>query len=233
MWNYDLCCKAVITNACPAYRWISFGNRTQHMQFLKTYLYRNRRRNKKGIVLFMLGMILGMTITYRNRSILLTDIGIFNEENLACMKQMSIDSYALFCYVLRRRIALFLVAAVLSTTYLALVICGLFLLWVGYCYGCFLSILALQYGLRGIVLAGVCLFPQMLFYLVAVWLMLQWSKGMYYAIYHYDETGIQSEKKLIIGKALRLFGIAFFTVLGCLAESFINPGVLELYLKIF
>ena len=90
--------------------------------------------------------------------------GLFDEEVLYHMKYMTVDCNALFCYVLRKRLMTVLVLAVLSTTYLGLVICAGMALWYGAATGGLLAVMVLRYGMKGILLAAASMFPHYLIY---------------------------------------------------------------------
>ena len=80
--------------------------------------------------LFLAGMLLGIVLVNAGREILLDKTGLLGEEALYHMKYMTIDTKALFWYVLGSRLKDVAVLAILATTYLGLVvICARVLLY--------------------------------------------------------------------------------------------------------
>lgn len=164
---------------------------------------------------------------------MLEHTGIFDEDTLYRLKYMSVDGNALFCYILRKRMTVLLVMAVLATTYLGYVVCVGAAGWCGMSAGVFLSALLLRYGLKGLVLALISVFPQYLFYIPAVMMLLGWSEELYRAIYSRSRTGEVWERSYLLKKAGWLGAIGLTVLLGCMVEGYINPGLLIGYLKIF
>ena len=100
-----------------------------------------------ALQLFAAGFLAGILIMNIGEGILLDKTGLFDEEVLYHMKYMTVDCNALFCYVLRKRLITVLVLAVLSTTYLGLVICAGMALWYGAATGGLLAVMVLRYGM--------------------------------------------------------------------------------------
>lgn len=182
---------------------------------------------------FCLGVLAGISAIGFGKSILLEHTGIFDEDTLYRLKYMSVDGNALFCYVFRKRLTVFLVTAVLTTTYLGYAVCVGAAAWCGMSAGAFLTTLFFRYGLKGLVLALVSIFPQYLFYIPAIMMMLGWSEDLYRAIYSRSRTADIWDRIFILKKAGWLGAIALTILLGCILESYINPGLLIGYLKIF
>lgn len=167
------------------------------------------------------------------KSILLESTGLLDEYTLYHMKYMTVDSGALFCYVLRQRIGSALILGILATTYLGLVVCAGAAFWYGLSAGAFLAALILRYGLKGILFALVGIFPQYLLYAPALAALLVWGAQLNRSIYFKGYEGRGGGKYFWLGKALRFFGILFVMVLGCILESFWNPQLMLALLKIF
>lgn len=180
----------------------------------------------------MVGLLAGMFVVNIGKSILLGDTGLFDEHTLYQMKNMSLDGSALFCYVIRKRIGRLLILAVISTTYLGMAACLGAALWYGAAAGAFLTALALRYGLKGILLALVSIFPQYLLYVPAVLAMLPWCQELFRGIYVRGDFSA-GDRGVLLKKAGRLAGILAAVTLGCLLEGYINPWLVLGFLKIF
>ena len=181
--------------------------------------------------LFIAGFLAGILIMNIGQSVLLDKTGLFDEEVLYHMKYMTVDNNALFYYVLRKRLLTVLILAVLSTTYLGLVICMGTALWYGAAAGGLLAVMVLRYGMKGILLAAASLFPHYLIYFPAIFTLLAWGESVYGSIYH--RIGTETEKNILLKKAGQLAAVVGMTVAGCALEGYVNPAVFLSLLKIF
>lgn len=188
---------------------------------------------KNLLPVFCAGMLAGILILNIGKSTFLDSTGLFDEYILSGMKYMTVDGSALFYYVLRKRMLLLFTMAVLATTYLGYAVCIGAAAWCGMAVGTYLSALILRYGLKGLVLAAVGVFPQYLLYLPAVVLMLGWCENLYRAIYSRGVVVDAADKIFWMKKLGRLGLIGIIAALGCLLEGYVNPRLLIGYLKIF
>lgn len=187
----------------------------------------------KTALFFFAGLFLGFLAMSLGKSILLTNTGLFDEDTLYHMKYMTVDSSALFCYVLRKRLCLLLILSVAVTTYLGLVVCAAAVFWYGLSSGVFLSALMLRYGLKGLVLAMAGIFPQYLLYVPAFLLFLKWAEHLYRSIYFRGIGVDAAEKGFALKKVGQLAMIVGLVAVGCLLEGYVNPRLLLGYLKVF
>ncbi len=190
-------------------------------------------RKNKTIMLFFLGLFLGFLIMNIGKGVLLTDTGLFDEDTLYQMKYMTVDKSAFFCYILRKRLCWLLVLAVAATTYLGLAVCMGLVLWYGFSAGMFFSVLMLRYGLKGILLALVGIFPQYLLYIPAFVLFLKWAKHLYKSIYSRGAGFDAGEKGFVLKKMGQLAAIVGLVAAGCVLEGYVNPGLLTGFLGVF
>lgn len=182
---------------------------------------------------FCIGFCLGVFIMNIGKGILLEGTGLFDEDTLYHMKYMTVDSNALFCYVLRKRILWILAIIVIATTYLGLFACRGLVLWYGMSVGAFLSALTIRYGIKGILLAVVSIFPQYILYVPAYLALLSLCEELYRGIYYRQGEFDLHDKRGMMRKATRLFGILFVIVIGCALEGYVNSALLLRFLKVF
>ena len=183
---------------------------------------------------FCVGLLAGIILLNMGKSILLEGTGLFDEDTLYRMKYMTVDSNALFCYVLRKRIGRLVILAVLSTTYLGLAACVGATFWYGMSAGAFLTALALRYGVKGVLLAVISIFPQYLVYIPAVLFLLSWCETLFKGIYgRGGGTPDMDDRSFLLKKAGQLAVILLAVTAGCLLEGYLNPYLLLGYLKIF
>ena len=175
---------------------------------------------ENNAVHFLGGFLLGFLLMNMGKSILLTGTGMFDEDTLYHMRYMAVDSGALFCYVLRTRFLRMSGLILLLTTYLGALTCAVMIAWYGLSAGVFLSTLLLRYGIRGFLIALAGIFPQYIFYVPAILLLLRWGDR--------ESAGTQEGWK----RKMQLLPILGLLLLGCLLEGYVNPGILLGVLKI-
>lgn len=183
--------------------------------------------------LFCLGLVVGITILNVGKSFLLDNTTLLDEYTLYQMKYMTVDSDALFWYVFRRRILGVIILLVTSTTYLGLVACRGVVVWYGFSAGVFLAALIIRYGMKGILLAGVSVFPQYILYVPVMLMLLTWCEELFRGIYYRNGEVVSEEKKAAMKRAGKVFLIVVIMAVGCLLESYINPYLLLGFLKVF
>lgn len=184
--------------------------------------------------IFMVGLAVGIMGMSFGKSILLENTGLLDEYTLYSMKYMSVDGKALFYYVLRERLGSVVILAVLATTYLGLFLCVGVAFWYGMAAGAFLAAAVIRYGLKGVLLAVVSIFPQYLVYIPVLFHLLLWCEMLCRGIYfqkniHPDRGNMLLKSKYI----MQLVMIVLLMIVGCVLESFINPQILSGLLKIF
>lgn len=183
--------------------------------------------------MFCVGVVAGFFLVNIGKSTFIESTGLFDESVLSGIKYMSVDGSTLFYYVLRKRMLAFLIMAVLATTYLGFAVCACAAVWCGMASGAFVSVLTVRYGMKGLILAAIGVFPQYLFYIPAIVLMLKWCIGLYRAIYSRGSYGEGADKIFWLKKLGRLGVIGAIVVVGCLMEGYVNPRLLIGYLKVF
>lgn len=184
------------------------------------------------LTFFSVGLIAGIVAMNMGRGIFLGEEGMFDETTLYHMKYMTVDSNALFCFCLQKRIFRVLGLAVLSTTYLGLAACLGAALWYGLSAGAFLTALTIRYGIKGILLSLISMFPQYLIYGPLAIALLLWCEELFRGIYVRGEYSA-ADKGFLMKKAGRFAVILIALTVGCLLEGYINPYLLTGFLKIF
>lgn len=189
--------------------------------------------SRRLLPVFCIGIIGGILIMNLGKSIFLKETGLFDESVLYRMKYMSLDGNAFFYYVLRKRMLALILAAILATTYLGYVLCMGTAAWCGMSVGVYLSALFIRYGIKGLALALVGIFPQYLLFVPAVLMLLGWCEGLYRAIYSRSGVMEAEGRSFVIKKLGWLGAIAGIVIAGCFLESYVNPALLIGYMKIF
>lgn len=183
------------------------------------------------------GFIAGILLMNMGKKALLYNTGLLSEHTLYDMKYSGVDKHAFFLYVLQKRIGTALVLAVLSTTWMGLAAAWTGAAWLGISFGMLTMAAVLRYGPKGVLLILAGIFPQMLIYLPAALLLLQWSCEFCMALYYPERLQEFHEGKdrnqLLRKKAMRFLALLTALLFGCLLEAYINPNVVSGLLKIF
>lgn len=183
-------------------------------------------------LIFLASFGFGVLMMYVGKTFLLESTGLLDEYTLYYMKQMSVDSNALFAYVMRERIGEMVLVAILSTTYLGLVVCAATTIWYGVALGAYFATLSIRYGMKGLLLAIVGIFPQYLFYLPIIFIFLMWCESLNRSIYFSNSLSLNSGMD-IVKKILQLALMIAVTIIGCGFEGYVNHYLVNGFLKIF
>lgn len=182
--------------------------------------------------LFVIGFAVGFLIVYWGKGTFLKNMGMLDEDTLYHMKYMAVDNKVLFWYVLCKRGKDFIALVLMATTYLGLLFCGGMTVKYGFSLGLFLGTATCRYGIKGILLCIVGIFPHCLCYVPAMVMLLQWCEDIYRSIYFYHNITGQGKKSLPgkLGKPMLILGVL---VLGCVLEAFVNPVLFKGFLQFF
>ena len=173
---------------------------------------------------FASGVVFGCTFgaDYRDYA------GILSEYYMSRYSYMEPDRKGLFLHLMKERmlpemLLLFFVGSVPGRFMLV----G-YLSWVGFSLGTTLTLSIIRFGGAGILLCVAAMFPQYFLY-VSVWYLLI-RKG-------YKETGSRGGRYYMskagrVGDIIYCLGIFMLQVAGILAETFINPVIVNGILKI-
>lgn len=200
-----------------------------------------RKQSRLFVGLVAAGFMLGLLLMNIGKKALLENTGLLSEYTLYEMKYSEIDSNAFFLYVIQKRAGAALALAVLSTTWLGLAATWTCAVWLGISFGMLLMASLIRYGLKGILLILVGVFPQILVYFPVAMLLLQWSYEFCTVMYFPSRAPRSAfggsepvEKSVLIRKKaahfLLLLGVV---IIGCVLESYVNPKLVLNLLKIF
>lgn len=191
-----------------------------------------KNRFRLMMLILLTGFLMGLFITNLQKDSLTAKDGILSSDLLFYMKYSKVETSALFCYILRERIKIVIILCVLSTTWLGMVASYTCSAWMGFSFGSLCMTSVIRYGLKGIILILAGIFPQCIVYFPAAFLLLSWSRELcrvlyYTADYHGDRN------REIRKKALQYLALVVVVVIGCILESYVNPGIVKGLLKVF
>ena len=163
----------------------------------------------------MLGFLTGIIYANLMSKDYIASMGIFSELFLSQYTQAEIDVMEFMWYVIRVRVLPLVLVAALGCTRLRKGIAGGFLAWTGFCAGMIMTSAVLKMGVKGVILCLIALMPHFLFY-AAGYIVLLWY------LFTYPEARWNLSKTVCI---------ALFLIVGILLECYVNPIIMELFLK--
>lgn len=197
------------------------------------------RQERLFIGLAVAGFVAGLLLMNMWQKVLLEDTGLLSEYALYEMKYSQIDSGSFFWYVLRKRVGMMLVMALLATTWLGMIAGYTYSAWLGISFGMLIMAAIIRYGLKGIFLIVTGLFPQGLVYLPTCFWLLQWCRELCVAL-HFSENASainrheETEKNNIMRrKVLQFLALVVVVIIGCTLESYVNPKLVINLLQFF
>lgn len=199
------------------------------------------RQSRLLLGIVALGFLLGLVLMNTGKKVLLENTGLLSENLLYTVKYAPVDSNAFFLYVLQKRLGCALILAVLSTTWLGLAAVWTCAAWLGISFGMLVMAALLRYGLKGILLIAVGIFPQALVYFPVSILLLRWSYEFCMTIYFPDKIQGSSilhgenggKYALLRNKGITFIMLLGVVIIGCILESYVNPKLVFNLLQIF
>lgn len=198
---------------------------------------RNKIGNRPPLVhLFIIGFALGVIIMNLNQRNLLIDTGVLDEYTLFHLKYINIDADVFFFYILGKRFQSLFWILLLSTTYLGIIIVWGYAFGVGVSFGLLLSASIIRYGIKGIALVFIGIFPQQLLMFPMFIFLLYMAYEICLSIYFKDlYTGsfLLKSQQTFWKRVMYIFFISLVMFFACILESYVNPKLLLEFLKVF
>ena len=191
---------------------------------------------KNIIRIFFLGIIVGIMIMFFLRGRLQTDIYLLNEDWILSLQSGYTDSKSLFVYILLKRLKEIGLLFLLSTTFVGILYVYGYTAALGVGMGVLLAVSCLRYGIKGLLLFLLALFPQTFIYIPAFIYILHLCYMICVKLYfpHKDYSKSSSSMKVFIVKNVICICIAVSVVIiGILIESYVNPKIFFSYIKKF
>ena len=199
----------------------------------------SKQLNKGGyylLYLFMTGLFLGILFVNMRHDVWIKEDGLLNAAMLRQLQSSEMNGNYLFGYIVRHRVYTILIVSMIASTIVGLpIVCG-YVCYLGISAGCILSIAVIRYGIRGLFFMAASIFPQGFLLIPAYFLLLIWCLDCNKSLYG-KRDGLEGRylvgKQFILKKGLRLLGVLVLIVMGCLLESYVNPKIIHIILKIF
>lgn len=168
-------------------------------------------------IFFVLGAVFAFLLINGLKTYFFENAGIVSEYSLRQMKYQEYDSKRLFFYFFGKRMKWAVLLPILACFRLTVWGLAMFSGWAGFSVIYLGGIAVLKFGIRGVAVAFLMMFPQGLLYLWGAlilfgWLMSWEQEGTYWGIFPW--------RKLALGYGIILLGI--------LTESYVNQYCLKL-----
>lgn len=182
-----------------------------------------------GFFAGMLGMIL-------KQESLLYNTGFLDSYTLGPVKYLEPDTGKLLTTVFMQRFGTAVLLIIFATTYLGSMAAYLYQVWSGLAMGILTAGSVIRYGIKGLLLTAGSLLPQQII-LIPAFLMLSAKccdlcRTMYFQGVPGGFSG-REKAKFLIKKGLNMATGLMLIAVGCLAEAYLNPGILKLILRLF
>lgn len=188
------------------------------------------------IYLFMIGLFIGILIVNIGYDVWIEEGSLLGTDMIIRLKNSTLDGSMLFSYILKHRLFMVCMLALLATTMIGLpVVCG-YICYMGLAAGCLLSVSVIRYGIRGLLLMMAGIMPQGIMLIPAYAALFVWAVGvnkMLYSKSPYRECYTRYSKQIYLKRGIQIIGIIAVVIIGCLLESYVNPKMLYFVLKIF
>ena len=198
--------------------------------------YGTDSRRISWLYLFLGGFLIGILVLNIWRDFFLQDMELLNVASLSRIRYMEVDSGTFLLYVLKERMGIVVLLCLLATTYLGTVAVSVYALGMGTMAGVVLSVASIRYGLKGILLILISVFPQYLLLVPGCIMLMEWCCRLCTLLYHPErmgDMGYGTRKQHLLRRVVQLLVIVGILLLGSVLESYANPVLLSGFLKIF
>ena len=181
------------------------------------------------LLLALAGYLLGIFWVCFRQELWIQQWDLFGLELLRKAEYLEIDKRALLFLCIRNRLGAFLLLCILSGSILRWQAVSLFFLLGGVFTGSLMEVLAIRYGVRGLLLYVAMIFPQYLCYLPAFFAL---GKSMVRMEERFLGEQGRELKLWQKRRKVRTVAVCFLVVItGTLLESYVNPEILLFVLK--
>lgn len=202
-------------------------------------ILRRQFRIKNGYhmaYLFMIGFFMGILIINFGHETWIGNGSLLGAEMMSRLKNSRPAGESLIGYILRHRLSAVCILGLVSTTIVGMPVLCAYICYTGLAAGCLLSVAVIRYGIRGLLFMAGVLLPQALLLIPAYIGLFLWAADVNQTLYA-PRTQLEGYERFsrhfYIKKCTQMAGIATVVIIGCLLESYVNPGILHFVLKIF
>lgn len=173
--------------------------------------------NKRFLIVLFLGIISGTLFANFLGTKHISDWGIFDVAYMEKYSTITIDYPKLWQYVAEDRLRDIIFLCIISLTAISISIFMLYLFYIGIGIGLVISMATMQYGIFGLWIYVVSIFPHYIFYGLALYLI---GKNL-------TKKSNFHVKKDNYRLAMYIFISFLLVLIGSCTEAFINPGFMK------
>lgn len=203
---------------------------------MQHYKHTLGKGSARWLCLFLFGFIVSIFTVNLWTEQLLTNTGFMDETSLSTLKYLEINSNSFFLYILKKRLATIWLLALLSVSMLGIAATYAYTVWLGFTIGFLLSALTIRFGMKGMLLFLISLFPHYILYIPATILLIACAYRLCVKLYfpQKDRMGdFDSKRKLFFRFFIQLAIIHGVVIIGAVLESYVNPNIITKFLTIF
>jgi len=184
----------------------------------------------------MIGFFMGILIVNLGYETWIRNGGLLGTEMMSRLKNSRPEGESLVGYILRHRLSAVCLLGLVSTTVVGMPVLGVYICYTGLAAGCLLSVAVVRYGIRGLLFMAGVLLPQSILLIPAYICFFLWAVDVNQTLYapRMQLDGFERfSSRFYLKKCVQMIEITAVVIIGCLLESYVNPSVLHLVLKIF
>jgi len=180
------------------------------MSFFKL---KNISLQNRWALIFFIGFLTGIGLVCLMPQTTVWNSELLSKESFYKIHQLQIDKHAFFLYSLKKRFTIVWFTVLASAVgaweivNLGVPFCG------GMSFGIYLTVLSVRYGIKGLFAFAGCMLPQQLILFPGFVMLLYWGQKR------------MQKRKLLLPAAT--------ITVGCILESYVNPYLLKIVLKLF
>lgn len=178
----------------------------------------NLLKYKILIIVFFGGLVAGSLITNLAGYNVVKTWGIFNSTFINRYSSVSIDFWSMWNYIFVNRLKLFTVIVVASFTAITYYVFAGYMFYIGLSSGMVLSAMTMQYGLKGVGVFAVSIFPHFILYVGSV------------VLIEIKALSVRQKQQKVKADASMIIIITIALVMlfvGSLFETYINSSILR------
>ena len=200
-------------------------------------LHMNQDRKKEDgqrilCCLFFIFFVIGILLTVIWKNIVKEPFDILSQETLSGLSRMEWNCTTLLVQCMFKRGIVVLVLPAISMTAFGTFAARLYTSWFSFSMGALMEILTLEYGLPGLLLFGIGIFPQYLFYIPAYIVLLGLCVDLNQRSRQRQQMQNSNLKTRLIF-LIRICMILGVVIIGTIFESYVNPRILRFFSNLF
>ena len=186
-----------------------------------------------SIILLIIGLFLGILCANIFKENYIVQIQNYESDVFSRIASNDINYSGLFRYVLGKNLNDFIVFWLLSITILGIPYMALKITYFGFFTGFFISAVTMQYGIKGILLVLVYVFPHGLLYLPIALISLYKGFELCRTIYHENRSHVAGIAKLVKSNLILLLLLAAALLVASFLEAYPGAFLLKKALGLF